>query len=79
MQKNAKPSDFKLSYAFNLRTLLLNEENGEKTIGDLCFLISYTQISNDGATTIINRKFVVAATISNTHFSIANVEYRWWA
>ena len=77
--KNAKPSDFKLSYAFNLRALLLDEESGEKTIDGLYFLISYTQISNDGVTTIVNRKFVVAATISNTHFSIANVEYRWWA
>jgi len=80
--KNAKPSYFKLSYTFNLRTLLSIEEGPRITIDNLCFLIAYTTIFKDDYSEEIstfNRKFTATATISNTYFSLSNIEFRWWA
>ena len=80
--KKAKSDDFKLSYTFNLRTLLSIEEGPRITIDNLCFLIAYTQIFKDDYSEEIstfNRKFTATATISNTYFSLSNIEFRWWA
>lgn len=76
--KNAKPSDFKLSYTFNLKKLLLNEEDSAITVNNLCFLICYREILFEDEN-IINRKFTATVTISDTYFSLSNIEFRWWA
>ena len=80
--EKAKADDFKLSYTFNLRTLLPIEEESRITIDSLCFSIVYTQIFKDDFSERIetfDRKFTATATISNTYFSLSNIEYRWWA
>lgn len=80
--KKAKSDDFKLYYTFNLRTLLSIEEGSRTTIDNLCFLIAYTTIFKDDFSmeiSTINRKFTATATISNTYFSLSNIEFRWWA
>ncbi len=80
--EKATSDDFKLSYTFNLRTLLSIEKGPRITFDNLCFLIAYTEIYNDGFSEGIwafNRKFTATATISNTYFSLSNIEYCWWA
>ena len=74
--KNAKPSDFKLSYTFNLRELLLSDNVTEMTIDNLCFLIKYTE-KNEEDVYNYSRMFAASAMISNNSFSLSNVEFNY--